>query len=83
MSDKVNVHVHVRRRDELDSIWNGKITVTLGEDIIERSIPLTNEGDDHYDYTFTPVKKGSYTIKAEISDADGILDMKKDQITVS
>ncbi len=83
MGEKVKVHVHIRRRDELDSIWDGIIKVTLEEDTIKRSIPLTNKGDDHYDYIFTAVKKGSFTVKAEISDTYGILETKEDQITVN
>jgi hypothetical protein len=83
IGDKANIHVHVRRRDTLDEIWDGKIRVSFGEAQIERSIPLNKSGDDHYDYLYDTDKQGTFTVKVQIFDALGVLDSSEGQIMVS
>jgi|GEM_PF-4827028 len=83
LGDKANIHVHVSRRDTLDEIWDGKITVTFGDDKIERSIPVSNRGDDHYDYLFDTTETGTFKVTGKIFDDLGVLDSMEGEIVVS
>jgi hypothetical protein len=83
IGDKASIHVHVRRRDKLGEIWNGKIMVGFGDQKIERNIPLNNAGDDHFDYLFDSFKSGNFTVKVQIYDEIGILDSSEGQIIVA
>jgi hypothetical protein len=77
-----DVHVHVRRRDAIDLDWNGNVIVTVGEDSIERNLVLSKAGDDHHDYDFTANTLGVNAVSAEISDANGIIETQKGEISV-
>jgi hypothetical protein len=78
----VNVHVHIRRRDSVDGEWEAKVKVYFGNDSLNRTITLSNTGDDHHDYKLKAGAPGEVQVGVVLSDVSGVVESQEKTVTV-